>query len=79
MAFGVWYDDKEQAHIMDNSGQKLLLLTATEKAREVLAGKSKEELLVALVDRLDVNDIIGFITDAHQKFLPGVLPEGGQG
>jgi len=80
MAFGVWYDDRHEAHIIDNKGCKVSLITATEKARAVLAAMSKDDLLTALVDRLDVNDIVSFICDAEQAFLPGVLPEpeGGQ-
>jgi hypothetical protein len=78
MAFGIWYDDKGEVHVMDNKGRKLPLIDATAKAREVLSGKFKDELLTALVDRLDVNDIIGFIADADQNFLPGVVAEDGK-
>lgn len=81
MGFGIWYDDNDEVHILDANSQKMSLLIARDKARKVLADKSKEELLTALMDRMDVNDIFGFVTDDKQSFLPdeapAEVPEGG--
>jgi len=86
MAFGTWYDDQEEAYLVDNSGRKLSHIDATAKVREILNKRlndgdmTRDELVTQLVDRMDVADLMGFVADADQEFLPEVLPQqqGGQ-
>lgn len=74
MAFGTWHDDNDELHLVDNDGKRLSHLEARVKLRPMLEALSKEELVTALLDRFDVNDMMGFLADANQTFKPGVLP-----
>lgn len=74
MAFGTWHDDNDNLSLVDCDGTKLLHVTALEKVRVMLGGQTKDELITALLDRMDVNDLMAFLADANHKFKPGVIP-----
>jgi Mg/Co/Ni transporter MgtE len=74
MAFGTWHDNNDDLHLVDNDGKRMSHLEARVQVRPILEQMSKEQLVTALIDRMDVNDLIGFLTDANQSFKPGVLP-----
>lgn len=75
MAFGTWHDDNDDLYLVDSTGQRLLHADAVQKTRVFLGDLSKDELLTALLDRMDVNDLMQFVADANHTFKPGVMPE----
>lgn len=74
MAFGTWHDDNDNVHLVDSTGKKMSHLEARVQIRPILEKMSKEELVTALIDRLDVNDLISFLTDVNHCFKPNLIP-----
>lgn len=73
MAFGTWTDDNEQLYIVDNDGKKMSYLEARVQVRPILEAMTKEQLVTAVIDRMDVVDLVSFLTDPNQSFKSCVL------